>query len=108
MPITCGWGRLCAKAHLERGAAAACLPCQVSVLRPDTSPRRKQRRATLSPCPLMWTGSAATGVCCAGDKCLFGFVLATLWWQLGGDYSSSNVLNIAGIINFWVTMPAFG
>jgi len=47
--------------------------------------------------------------CCpAGDKCLFGLVLATLWWQLGGDYGAANAFNIAGILNFWVTMPAFG
>ena len=44
----------------------------------------------------------------AGDKCLFCFMLATLWWQLGGNYSASNVFNVAGILNFWVTMPAFG
>ena len=44
----------------------------------------------------------------AGDKVLFGFVLATLWWQLGGSYTESNAFNIAGILNFWVTMPAFG
>ena len=55
-----------------------------------------------------WAESSETDGLHAGDKCLFGFVLATLWWQLGGDYSDSNVLNIAGVLNFWVTMPAFG
>ena len=53
-------------------------------------------------------GSSPIPTTTAGDKCLFGFVLATLWWQLGGDYSASNAFNIAGILNFWVTMPAFG
>ncbi len=53
-------------------------------------------------------GLALSSCYFAGDKCLFGFVLATLWWQLGGDYSAANAFNIAGILNFWVTMPAFG
>ena len=43
----------------------------------------------------------------AADKVLFTFVIVTLWWKIGADYSEANVLNLAGIFYFWVTLPAF-
>jgi hypothetical protein len=45
---------------------------------------------------------------CAGMQILLIFVLATLWWQTGDDYSQANAVNIAGILFFWVSLPSFG
>ena len=107
MIVTHGWPVNVHRAHIEPCKAATPLPCYYTSRGGYTSWQRNAQRRQRKHQPPQKDLAASCGRR-AGDKCLFGFVLATLWWQLGGDYSASNTLNIAGILNFWVTMPAFG
>jgi len=39
---------------------------------------------------------------------LFTFIILTLWWRTGSDYSDNSALQLSGIFYYWITLPAFG
>lgn len=43
-----------------------------------------------------------------GDKVIFSLLIGTLYWGVGSDADSSNVINVAGVLFMWTTLPAFG
>ena len=43
-----------------------------------------------------------------GDKIVFSFLIATLYWDIGNDFSAENHYSIASLLFMWCTLPAFG
>uniref|UniRef100_A0A7S0SD37 ABC transporter domain-containing protein n=1 Tax=Mantoniella antarctica TaxID=81844 RepID=A0A7S0SD37_9CHLO len=43
-----------------------------------------------------------------GDKVFLSILILTLYWGIGNDYSSDNVVNISAMLFMWTTLPAFG
>ena len=43
-----------------------------------------------------------------GDKLVFSFLIATLYWDIGDDFTAENHYNIASLLFMWCTLPAFG
>lgn len=43
-----------------------------------------------------------------GDKLIFSIVIFTLYWRVGNNLASDNIINIAAVLFMWCTLPAFG
>ena len=43
-----------------------------------------------------------------GEKLLATFLIFSVYWHVGKDYSPDNVANIGGLLFLWVTLPAYG
>ncbi|PSC74385.1 P-loop containing nucleoside triphosphate hydrolase isoform B [Micractinium conductrix] len=43
-----------------------------------------------------------------GDKLIFSLLIFTLFWKVGKDLSSGNLINISAVLFMWTTLPAFG
>ncbi|KAK9804269.1 hypothetical protein WJX72_004137 [[Myrmecia] bisecta] len=43
-----------------------------------------------------------------GDKVIYAFLIFTVYWGLGDNFAADNVINIAGVLFLWITLPAYG
>eukprot|EP00210_Caulerpa_lentillifera_P002676 g2556.t1 len=43
-----------------------------------------------------------------GDKTIFSFLIATLFWGIGDDFATDNYYNIAALLFMWCILPGFG
>lgn len=43
-----------------------------------------------------------------GDKLIFSIIIFTLYWSIGDNFNSDNLINIGAVLFMWCTLPAFG